>query len=96
MKHAVDPIPQAEIPFEWLDVNVAGSRLDRARDDEVHHADHGHFRREVAQMLDVLVVGCEAFAERLDELSFGAVVSAVEPFQLFGDLRFGRKKDTAA
>src|SRR5262249_43735794 len=86
-KHAVNAISQAQFLFKRLNMDVARTRLDGARNNEIHHSNHGHFRRQVAQVLDVFVVG-KHVGHRLDQLFGTAFLTTVKFFELLVDLGF--------
>jgi len=43
VKHAVDPEPDPEVFFVWLDVDIGGRALDGVGDEQVHQLDDGRF-----------------------------------------------------
>src|SRR5437867_4111956 len=62
-------------------MNVACSRFDSPRDDEIHQSNDRHFRSEVAQMLNIVLIADKCVTECFDQLFTAVSVIAVEALQ---------------
>ena len=68
MQHAVDPVAHLELVLEWLDMDVRGPLLDRPIDRQVDEPDDGRLARQVAEVVDVLLVIAEVLERVLGGL----------------------------
>ncbi len=93
-QQAVDAHAHHQSGPEGLDVNVAGAQLHRLLEHVVHGANHRRPAREVAQALDVVLVG----ARGLGALGGGHILVAQALVEDRGDVLEGRyfDRDVAA
>ncbi len=87
MEHAVDAVAHDEPVLERLDVDVGGTRFQRAREDQVDEADHRRLGGEVLQVLDVApVLLLVARGDVVDDLAHGRLAAAIEALERGLDL----------
>ena len=88
MEDAVDPVADLEFVLEGLDVDVGGAALDGPVDHHVDEADDRRLAREVAQVVNVLLVLGEVFDEPLGVAAARATLDslAVAGVERLGDI----------
>ena len=91
MQHAVDAVAHDQAILERLDVNVGRAHFQRVGDDQRDQADHGRFRREILELLDVGVeADVVALLDVAEDLVQRRLARAVESLQRGIDLRRNR------
>jgi hypothetical protein len=82
MQYAVDAVAHLQPVLERLDVHVRRALLDRALQDEIHQPDDRRLGRQVAQVLDVVLLGgvaVEVLHDRAHRRAAAAVIALDQP-----------------
>ena len=95
VQHAVDAVADLELVLERLDVDVGRALLDGAVDEHVHQPDDRRLARQVAEVVDVLLVVARGTRARPSAgsapLAAAAAVAAVAASSASSDVPLARE-----